>query len=184
MALTAVPPPLRNTTCPPSHPSTRPPARLPAHPPACPLQLASTTGHDEASNKAMYALARLVAGPAPSARAAFFNLGGLTQLQALLGGASKAPTRVKTRAVNLVSDLIGGPGRQGGRGGKVLWRARQLKQGWSSSLSSSQFRRAVARGSVPVLAQLVQPPLQCIGVINTNDFAPAPRTHFCGPLQR
>ena len=55
----------------------------------------------------MYALARLVAGPAPSARAEFYNTGGLSQLQALLGGSCKASTRVKTRAVNLVSDLIG-----------------------------------------------------------------------------
>jgi hypothetical protein len=57
----------------------------------------------------MYALARLVAGPAPSARAEFYNSGGLQQLQALLGSSSGASTRVKTRAVNLVSDLIGGP---------------------------------------------------------------------------
>lgn len=69
--------------------------------------MASAEGQDEASNKAMYALARLVAGPAPSARAEFYNTGGLSQLQALLGGSCKASTRVKTRAVNLVSDLIG-----------------------------------------------------------------------------
>jgi hypothetical protein len=55
----------------------------------------------------MYALARLVAGPAPAPRSAFYNMGGLPQLQALLGAASGASTRVKTRAVNLVSDLIG-----------------------------------------------------------------------------
>jgi hypothetical protein len=56
----------------------------------------------------MYALARLVAGPAPSARVEFYNSGGLQQLQALFGSSSGASTRVKTRAVNLVSDLIGG----------------------------------------------------------------------------
>lgn len=70
--------------------------------------MASSRVNEEVSNKAMYALARLVAGPASAARSAFYNMGGLPQLQALLGSGSGASTRVKTRAVNLVSDLIGG----------------------------------------------------------------------------
>lgn len=71
------------------------------------VQLAGTADSEEAANKAMYALARLVSGPAPGARAHFFNLGGMSQLQALMSASSAAPTRVKARAVNLVSDLIG-----------------------------------------------------------------------------
>jgi hypothetical protein len=55
----------------------------------------------------MYALARLVAGPAPAARAAFYNAGGLAQLQALMRPSAGASKRVQTKAVNLVTDLIG-----------------------------------------------------------------------------
>lgn len=69
--------------------------------------MASSHTSEEVANKAMYALARLVAGPATSARAEFYNMGRLPQLQALLGSSSGASTRVKTRAVNLISDLIG-----------------------------------------------------------------------------
>lgn len=69
--------------------------------------MASSSDVEEVANKAMYALARLVAGPAPATRAEFYNMGGMPQLQAILGGSSGASTRVKARAVNLVSDLIG-----------------------------------------------------------------------------
>ena len=75
--------------------------------------MASVHTHEEAANKAMYAVARLVAGPAASARTEFYNLGGLPQVQALMSSSSKACARVKTRALNLVSDLIGERGRQG-----------------------------------------------------------------------
>lgn len=80
--------------------------------------MASSRANEEVANKAMYALARLVAGPASAARSEFYNMGGLPQLQALLGSGSGASTRVKTRGVNLVSDLIGGLWLHfGGRGG-------------------------------------------------------------------
>lgn len=73
------------------------------------LQLAasSSASGEAAANKAMYALARLVGGPAQAAREQFYNTGGLSQLQGLMQASSGASTRVKTRAVNLVSDLIG-----------------------------------------------------------------------------
>jgi hypothetical protein len=70
--------------------------------------LAATQQDDVLGPKAMYALARLVSGPAPSARTAFYNSGGMPQLQALLGPGAAVSTRVKTKAVNLVTDLIGG----------------------------------------------------------------------------
>jgi len=71
------------------------------------VQLAAAHHAEEAANKAMYAVARLVAGPASAARAEFYNAGGLSQLQALMASSSGASTRVKTKAINLVSDLIG-----------------------------------------------------------------------------
>jgi hypothetical protein len=63
----------------------------------------------------MFALGRLVAGPAPAARTAFYNSGGLAKLQALLARAAGAGKRVKARAVNLISDLIGVRGSLEGR---------------------------------------------------------------------
>lgn len=70
-------------------------------------QLAGVHAHEEAANKAMYAVARLVAGPAAAGRAVFYNQGGLAKLQVLMASSSKASPRVKTKALNLVSDLIG-----------------------------------------------------------------------------
>jgi hypothetical protein len=70
-----------------------------------PTQIAATK-HEGAANKAMYALGNIVRSPVPLARSQFYALAGLGKLQALLGQAAAAPLRVKSKAINLIADLI------------------------------------------------------------------------------
>jgi hypothetical protein len=70
-----------------------------------PHQIAATK-HEGAANKAMYALGNIVRSPVPLARSQFYDQAGLGQLQALLGQAAGAPLRVKSKAINLIADLI------------------------------------------------------------------------------
>lgn len=69
-------------------------------------QLASSSRHEGAAVKAVYALAALVRAPLPAGRALFYRTGGLGRLQALASPSSGAPRRAKAKAVTLVADLI------------------------------------------------------------------------------
>lgn len=71
---------------------------------AC-LQLAGSS-HEGAANKAMYAASVLVRSPVQEARSSFYQQGGLKQLQTLAAPSSKTPLRVKTKVINLITDLI------------------------------------------------------------------------------
>ncbi|KAF6264633.1 hypothetical protein COO60DRAFT_1634248 [Scenedesmus sp. NREL 46B-D3] len=68
--------------------------------------LIAAAKHEGAANKAMYALGNIVRSPVPLARSQFYAQAGLGQLQALLGQAAAAPLRVKSKAINLIADLI------------------------------------------------------------------------------
>jgi hypothetical protein len=66
----------------------------------------AATKHEGAANKAMYALGSVVRSPVPLARSQFYAQAGLGQLQSLLGQAAGASLRVRSKAINLIADLI------------------------------------------------------------------------------
>lgn len=54
----------------------------------------------------MYALGAIVRSPVAEARGQFYSQAGLGKLQALMAPSAGAALRVKSKAINLISDLI------------------------------------------------------------------------------
>lgn len=75
-------------------------------PAGCFLFQLTGSRHEGAANKAMYAVGVLVRSPVQEARSRFYQLGGLKKLQSLMAPSSGTALRVKSKVINLITDLI------------------------------------------------------------------------------